>query len=371
MRTLVSTHGTPDPSLVEHLDACLVCRACETACPSGVPFGRLMEGAREIVHERVEPPLLSRLILRLGLGTVAHPGRLGVVARLLSLYQRSGLRALARRLELVPPFLRDAEMLLPERIDTPYTLRDEAPIGAERHHVAFFAGCVMRSAFGETDRATVRVLQKNGCRVSVPREQVCCGALHTHAGAADESRALARRNIEAFEATDATVILVNAAGCGAQLKSYGVLLRDDAEWRERAERFGSRVRDVTEFLAANWIAAPKPMSLRIAYQDACHLAHGQKIRRQPRALLSAIPGVTLVELPDGERCCGSAGIYNLTHPDVADELGRQKAAAIAKVKPDIVVTANPGCLLQITAHLDRSGARVPVRHIIDLLDETI
>jgi len=371
MRTLVSVRGTPDPSLVEHLEACLVCRACETACPSGVPFGILMEGAREILHERVRPPLLARLALRIGLGTVADPRRLGLATRLVWLYQRLGVRALAHRLGLVPRALRDAEALLPARIDAAYELRDEPAIGEERHHIAFFAGCVMRTAFGATDRATVRVLRKNGCRVSVPRAQVCCGALHAHAGEADGSRALARRNIEAFEASGATIILVNAAGCGAQLKGYGVLLRDDAAWRDRAERFAVRVRDVTEFLAANFVASPRPLRLRVAYQDACHLAHGQKVRRQPRALLAAIPQVTIVELGDGERCCGSAGTYNLTHRDVADELGQMKASAIRNVNPDVVVTANPGCLLQISAHLERAGARIPVRHIMDLLDETI
>ena len=371
MRTLVSVRGTPDPSLVEHLEACLVCRACETACPSGVPFGILMEGAREILHERVRPPLLARLALRIGLGTVADPRRLGLATRLVWLYQRLGVRALAHRLGLVPRALRDAEALLPARIDAAYELRDEPAIGEERHHIAFFAGCVMRTAFGATDRATVRVLRKNGCRVLVPRAQVCCGALHAHAGEADGSRALARRNIEAFEASGATIILVNAAGCGAQLKGYGVLLRDDAAWRDRAERFAVRVRDVTEFLAANFVASPRPLRLRVAYQDACHLAHGQKVRRQPRALLAAIPQVTIVELGDGERCCGSAGTYNLTHRDVADELGQMKASAIRNVNPDVVVTANPGCLLQISAHLERAGARIPVRHIMDLLDETI
>jgi glycolate oxidase iron-sulfur subunit len=371
MRTLVSTSAAPDRSTVGHLDACLVCRACETACPSGVPFGRLMEGAREVVRERVTPPFATRVALRLGLGAVARPRALSVLARVLSLYDRLGLRRLARRFSLVPGPLRQAEALLPARITAPYALRDEPAVGEERHHVAFFAGCVMRAAFGDTDRATVRVLRKNGCRVTTPPAQVCCGALHAHAGEADDSRALARRNIEAFEATGASVIVVNAAGCGAQLKSYGVLLRDDAEWRERAERFAVHVRDVTEFLAANWIAAPRATPLRVAYQDACHLAHGQKVRSQPRSLLRRIPGVTLVEIGDGERCCGSAGIYNLTHPAVADELGRMKVNAIAKVKPDVVVTANPGCLLQISTHFAHAGTAIPVRHIIDLLDQAI
>lgn len=369
IRTLVGTYAPPDPSLVGHLEACLVCRACETACPSGVPFARLMEGAREVLRERAPEPRLVRLVRRVGLGIVADPGRLALATRLLWLYQRSGAQRLARRLGLIPRTLRAADALAPARLDAPYVLQDAPAVGEERHHVAFFAGCVMRSAFGETDRATVRVLQRNGCRVSVPREQVCCGALHTHAGEADQARRLARRNIEAFERTGAALVLVNAAGCGAQLKEYDVLLRDDPAWRGRASAFAARVRDVTEFLAANLVDTPRPLpGLRVAYQDACHLAHGQKVRGQPRALLRKIPGVTLVELGDGERCCGSAGIYNLTHPAVADELGRQKVAAIERVQPDVVASANPGCLMQIAAHLARAGSPVRTAHIIDLLD---
>jgi glycolate oxidase iron-sulfur subunit len=292
-----------------------------------------------------------------------HRRSLAVLTLLTALARRTGVAALATRLG---GRLGWAASLAPGREGPAFRGRERADAD-----VAFFAGCVMRAAFGDTDRATVRVLRKNGCRVSVPTAQVCCGALHAHAGEGEGSRDLARRNIEAFEASGAATIVVNAAGCGAQLKAYGVLLRDDPAWRARAERFAARVRDVTEFLAANWSAVPRAAPLRVAYQDACHLAHGQKVRAQPRALLKRIPGVTLVELNDAERCCGSAGIYNLTHPDVASELGRLKANAIEIVKPDVVVTANPGCLLQISTHLERAGTRVPVRHIIDLLDQQI
>jgi glycolate oxidase iron-sulfur subunit len=372
MRTLVAAPATPDPSLVGHLEACLVCRACETACPSGVPFGRLMEAAREVVHARAPKRGLARLARMVGLAIVADPARLALVTRLLGLYQRTGLRRLARRLGLVPRSLRAAEALAPERIDAPFVLRDAPAIGAERHHVAFFAGCVMRTAFGETDRATVRVLRRNGCRVSVPAEQVCCGALHAHAGEGEGARRLARRNIAAFERSSAAVVLVNAAGCGAHLKAYDVVLRDDPDWRARAAAFSARVRDVTEFLAPNLVAEPRARpGLRVAYQDACHLSHGQRVRAQPRALIRAIPGVTLVELADGERCCGSAGVYNLTHSAIADELGGQKAEAIERARPDVVVSANPGCLLQISAHLERRKSPVKTAHIMTLLDEGI
>ncbi len=366
MRELVATPGKPDPSLVAHLEGCLGCRACETACPSGVPFGRLMEGAREIVRDRDREPSLARLVRRVGLAVVAEPSRLAAATRLVGLYQRSGLRRLARRLGLAPK----ADALLPERIDAAYRLESASAIGEERHHVAFFAGCVMRWAFGDTDRATVRVLRRNGCRVSVPREQVCCGALHAHAGEAGDARALARRNIAAFEESNAEVVIVNAAGCGAQLKAYGELLRDDAAWRERAARFARSVRDVTEFLAKSFVAKPGALPpTRVAYQDACHLAHGQRVRTEPRALLRAIPGVTVVELGDGERCCGSAGIYNLTHPDLAATLGREKARAILASGASVVASANPGCLLQIAAHLRAAGSDVKTVHVMGLLEE--
>lgn len=389
IRTLVSSPGAPDTSLVAHLEGCLVCRACETACPSGVPFARLMEGAREILRERRREQPLARLARRVGLALVAEPARLATVMRLVSLYQRLGLQRLARRFRLLPVALRHAEALLPERVDAPYRLEDAPAIGEERHHVAFFAGCVMRTAFGETDRATVRVLQRNGCRVTVPAAQVCCGALHAHAGEGAAARELARRNVVAFEARGASVVLANAAGCGAHLKAYGELLRDDPAWRDRARRFAAGVRDVTEFLAPELAARPATVGplrvafaggvggasdgaerrLRVAYQDACHLAHGQRVRGQPRALLRAIPGVTLVELADGERCCGSAGVYNLTHPGLAAELGRQKSDAILAAGVDVVASANPGCILQIAAHLRSAGGRVRVAHVMQLLDE--
>ncbi len=370
IRTLVGSYSAPDASTGEHLEACLVCRACETACPSGVPFGRLMEGAREILRERAPEPRLARLVRRIGLGVLGDPRRLALAMRLLALYQRSGLQGLARRLGVIPAPLRAADALAPSRIDAPFALEDAPAIGEERHHVAFFAGCVMRTAFGETDRATVRVLRRNGCRVSVPREQMCCGALHAHAGEGEAARRLARANVAALERSGAAAVLVNAAGCGAHLKAYDVVLRDDPAWRERAAAFASRVRDVTEFLAGELVATPREMpGMRVAYQDACHLGHGQRVRAQPRALVRSIPGVTLVELPDGERCCGSAGIYNLTHPTIAEELGRQKVEAIERAKADVVVSANPGCLLQLRAHLARSGSRTRALHILDLLDE--
>ncbi len=371
MRTLVSApYAVPDASLVEHLDGCLVCRACETACPSGVPFGRLMEGTREVLRERVPESRLARYARRAGLGLLADHARLAFATRLLALYQRSGLQRLLRRYDALPPALATADALAPARIDPPFTLEDAPAVGQERHRVAFFAGCVMSTVFADTDRATVRLLRRSGCGVTVPRGQTCCGALHAHAGEGEAARELARANITAFAYSRADLVLVNAAGCGAHLKGYDAVLRDDSVWRDAATAFVTRVRDVSEFLAENLSPEPRAMpGLRVAYQDACHLAHGQRVRAQPRALIRRIPGVTLVELADGERCCGSAGIYNLTHPAIANELAAQKVAAIERSRADVVVSANPGCLLQISAQLARSGSRVRAMHIMDLLDE--
>ena len=232
----------------------------------------------------------------------------------------------------------------------------------------FFAGCIMRTAFGETERATVRMLERSGKRVSACGEQTCCGALHAHAGDGETARELARLNIDAFAGSDAPIV-VNAAGCGAHLKAYGEVLGGDPAWSDRARAFSARVRDASQVVtpAAVGVAAPRP--IRVVYQDACHLAHGQKIRREPRALLGAVHGVTVVPIADPERCCGSAGIYNLTHPEVAGELQRQKVAAILAARPDVVVSANPGCILQVQAGLRAAGSDVPVLHLMRFLDD--
>ncbi|HUQ41331.1 MAG TPA: (Fe-S)-binding protein, partial [Candidatus Limnocylindrales bacterium] len=232
--------------------------------------------------------------------------------------------------------------------------------------VCLFTGCVMKESFGDTHRATGRVLARAGHRVTAPVEQVCCGALHAHSGDGDGARTLARYNVDAFAASDATIV-VNAAGCGAHLKAYGDVLADDPAWAERARAFARRVRDVTEVARSAPSATKRP--LRVVYQDACHLAHGQKIRQQPRALLRAINGVTLVEIADAERCCGSAGIYNLTHPGVAAELQRQKVERILEARPDLIVSANPGCILHVAAGLRAAGANVPIVHLARFLDD--
>ncbi len=362
IRELVRTTASPERSLVSHLEACLVCRACETACPSGVPFGRIMEGAREVVRERTREGRVAGAVRALGLATIARPRRLLLATLLARLYLRSGLRRLVRGGQLLPRRLARMERFLDAPEGPTFAAREQR--GAD---LAFFAGCVMRTAFGDTERSTVRMLEADGRSVTTPSAQVCCGALHAHSGDGEGVRSLARENVAAF-ADGHMPIVVNAAGCGAHLKAYGDVLAADAEWADRAHRFAGRVRDATEVVApASVRAAVRP--LRVVYQDACHLAHGQRIRRRPRELLRAVAGVTLVAIADAERCCGSAGIYNLTHPEVADELQRQKVAAVVAAKPDVVVSANPGCILQLRAGLRAAGSAVPVVHLMRFLDD--
>ena len=360
IRQMVSEDGPPPDVLAGHLEACLVCRACETACPSGVPFGRIMEGAREELRARERPRRVARAVRRLGLATIASQPRLRVATRLLDLYVRSGARRLSG---LLPRRLRVMESLAMRAEGLPYV-----PVERPDADTAFFAGCIMRSQFGDTERATVRMLERDGKRVTACVEQTCCGALHAHAGDGETARELARLNVDAFAGAVGPIV-VNAAGCGAQLKAYGELLADDAAWAERARAFSARVRDASQAVRPAAVGGRAPRPLRVVYQDACHLAHGQKIRREPRALLAAVPDVTVVPIADAERCCGSAGVYNLTHPEVATVLQRQKVAAILAVRPDVVVSANPGCILQVAAGLRAAGSEVPVVHLMRFLDD--
>ncbi|HVR88708.1 MAG TPA: heterodisulfide reductase-related iron-sulfur binding cluster [Candidatus Limnocylindria bacterium] len=365
IRELATTAGAPDASLVGHLDACLVCRACETACPSGVPFGRIMEGAREVMRERERGGRVARLLRVTGLGMVAHQRRLRFGTRVMDLYVRSGVQRAVRASRLLPRRLASVESLTARAEGPPYVPRERGSAD-----VAFFAGCLMRTAFGETDRATVRMLERAGKVVTSPTDQTCCGALHAHAGEGHAARELARRNVQAFDGSTA-LIVVNAAGCGAHLKAYGEVLAADPAWAERASAFAKRVRDATEAVPATAVTAGPERPIRVVYQDACHLAHGQQIRREPRALLAAMRNVTVVPIADADRCCGSAGIYNLTHPEVAGELQRQKVQSILSTGPDVIVSGNPGCMLQISAGLRAAGAHIPVVHLMRFLDDPV
>lgn len=352
IRQMMTTTAPPEASVIDHIEACLVCRACETACPSLVPFGRIMEGAREeIAQRRAAGPLRAVLI-----DLVTHQRLLALAALLARLYDRSGVRRLVRR--VLPRRLAEMDALLPAAEGAPYR-----PVARGDADAELFAGCVMRASFGDTQRSTVAVLERSGHRVGAPADQVCCGALHAHAGLGQRSRQLARQNVRAFALGDGPIV-VTAAGCGAHLRAYGELLQD-----EPARRFAARVRDASEVARPSGAGRTTTRPIRVVYQDACHLAHGQRVRREPRDLLRAVAGVELVAIADAERCCGSAGVYNLTHPEVARELQVQKVAAILAARPDVVVSANPGCILQMRAGLDAAGARLPVLHLMRFLDD--
>lgn len=356
------------PSVEDHLYLCLMCRACETACPSGVQYGRIAEAAREVLGPP-GPPMqrrITRFVLR---QVMPYPRRLRFVAALIRTYQHSTVAAFVTR--LLPARLREKAALMPPASPKPYAPDAEVlpAIGERRARVAFLSGCAMSLFFAEINEATVRVLRRNGCEVVVPPAQACCGALNVHNGEAASARAMARRNIDAFP-DDVDAIIVNAAGCGAAMKEYGHLLKDDPVFRERAERFGSKVRDVSEFLWALGLRAPrKAASMTVTYQDPCHLAHGQRVRGEPRALLHAVPGIALTEMAGSDRCCGSAGIYNVLQPEMADVLLREKMEAIRATGAETVVAPNPGCIMQLRYGAQRFGVPVRVMHLLDLIDE--
>jgi len=364
-------------TFVTHIDRCLDCRACETVCPSGVEYGKLVELARAQIEQKYQRPFASRVLRNFVYRSLLpHPKRIAAAARLMKVYQRSGLASLARATGLLRLFgLRDRERLLP-RIDSQFFFGELGKTfpaaGARRARVAFFAGCVAQVTFSELNRATIRVLQANGCEVVVPAAQVCCGALAAHAGIRDVARDLARANCRAFEAPDFDAIITNAAGCGSTLKEYPHLFPDDEAAAQSVARFSARVRDVTEFLAELGLVAPlRPVPLAITYQDSCHLLHGQKIREAPRKLLRAIPGVDLIEMPFADQCCGSAGVYNVTQTKTSLELLDQKMECARTTNAKAIVTANPGCLLQLRAGaaIHRTGQEV--LHVIELLDRAL
>jgi glycolate oxidase iron-sulfur subunit len=357
-----------------HLDRCLACRACEVVCPSGVPYGHLIEAARTVIAEETRPRRgwLSARLRRLALDVLADPRRLARAAAVLGLYQRLGLRALVHAtgvMRVLPRRLRRVEALYPPLHRPRY--RAPAPPAAPRARVALLLGCVMRVAYGDVHTATGRILARQGIAVVDAPAQTCCGALHAHAGEREDARALARRNIGAFEAAAVDVIVVDAAGCGAQLKGYGALLADDDAWHARAAAFAAKVRDVNEYLAEVAGERLGRLDLRATYQDPCHLAHAQGIRKQPRDLLSRVHGLELLEMADADVCCGSAGSYNLTQPEYADRLLARKVDAILATGAGAVISANPGCMLQIESGLRARGSPLPVLHVVEVLDRAM
>jgi glycolate dehydrogenase iron-sulfur subunit len=365
-------------SFVRHIDLCLDCRACETACPSGVEYGRLVEVARGQIEKYYRRPWFEAALRKFFFASVLpHRGRLEFAGKVFRFYQRSGLETLARA--CLKPFnkrLARVARLAPQMEKPFFTERlgTVVPaVGERRHRVAFFAGCIANLSFARLNDATVRVLALNGCEVVIPREQTCCGALHVHAGLRDTARRLARQNIEALLSDKFDAIITNAAGCGSVLKEYPLLFEEEEkELLESARAFSLRVRDVTEFLAGiDFNRQLGIIKARATYQDPCHLGHAQRIRSAPRTLLKAIPGLDFAELKEAEICCGSAGIYNVAHNDMAERLLAAKMKRVDETGADLILTANPGCLLQLRAGV--AGSARPERrvlHVIELLDES-
>lgn len=403
-------NGAPiTPSYLEHIGLCLACRGCESACPSGVPYGRMVEDARAQIEARTKRGRVATALRRFAFEKLLQSrGWLTAAGTLLYLYEASGMKALARAMGLMkllgpvgdlaqlapsaePPFFfsQVGRTFAPEpSAGRPSASSAEAPRNPEptrsggatqgspkRYRVAFLSGCIANVAFARLNEATVRVLQRNGCEVVVPEGQGCCGALHVHSGLREDARKLARKNIDAIN-VDAVMggafdaILTNAAGCGSTLKEYGELLEDDREYAHKARVFAGKMKDVTEFLAEIELN-PRMGRLEavVTYQDSCHLAHGQRIRSAPRKLLAAVPGLEFREMPGADICCGSAGIYNVVQNEMSMQILASKMASVNATGAQIIATANPGCLLQLEAGVRLHGAKQRVMHVVEVLDQ--
>ncbi|HEX5435297.1 MAG TPA: heterodisulfide reductase-related iron-sulfur binding cluster [Candidatus Angelobacter sp.] len=367
-----------DGQFRQHMDHCLGCMACMTACPSGVHYNMLIEPARAQIERNVRRSFGESLLRKIIFATFPHPGRLRLLALPLLVYQKSGLRRVVRACalpKLLPKRLAAMEDLLPE-VSADILDRLPArvvPKSAPRRRVGMLSGCVQRVFFSKVNAATARVLAAEGCEVIIPSEQACCGALMTHSGLEREAAELAKRMIAVFEAANVDTVVINSAGCGSSMKEYGYLLRDDPAWAGRAAAFAAKCKDISELLCELEPQAKRhPLEGRIAYHDACHLQHAQGIRTQPRQLLSAIPQLEVAEIPEASLCCGSAGVYNLLQPETAAELGSRKVENLMTTHADAVVSANPGCLLQIMSSMRKRGLKtLPTFHMVELLDASI
>ncbi|MBE9167255.1 4Fe-4S dicluster domain-containing protein [Pleurocapsales cyanobacterium LEGE 06147] len=370
-----------EEATTQHFDSCLGCLACVTTCPSGVQYDKLIAATRPQVERNQPRSLPDRLIRTLIFNLFPYPNRLRTLLPLFWFYQKFGLQKLVRQSGLLPklfPRLAAMESILPEI--TADSLQDNLPEiipaqGKKRYRVGLILGCVQRLFFSSVNEATIRVLTANGCEVVIPKNQGCCAALPAHQGQEEQARVLARQMIDSFAQTEVDAVIINAAGCGHTLKEYGHILADDPEYLGKAKAFANKVKDIQEFLAKVGLTAKlSPLTegeLKIAYQDACHLLHGQKISLQPRQLLAQIPGVTLKEPVDAALCCGSAGVYNMLQPEVADELGQQKVTNLLNTGADLIASSNPGCSLQIKKHLRLKNKVIPLMHPMELLDYSI
>jgi len=377
MKAVAETKEPLTAAAVGHFDRCLGCMACVPACPSGVKYNILIEETRATIERTYRRPLADRLFRGMIFSLFPYPRRLKLAVVLQLIYQRTGLRWLTHKLgllRLLPRRLRNLEALMPPV--GLHQLTDRLPAhqpatGVRRARVALLPGCVQRVYFPSVNQATLRVLAAENCEVVIPEGIGCCGALSVHAGRDDEARRLARVTIAALERTEADTIIVNAAGCGSSMKEWGHLFRDDPAWAERAAKLAAKVKDVIELLAGlPPVATRHPLRIKAAYHDACHLAHAQRIRAEPRALLRAIPGFDLIEL-DSDACCGSAGVHNLLEPDSAREIGQRKVDSVEAASPELLVSANPGCTLQIQMLLRERGRDVRTAHPIEVLDASI
>jgi glycolate oxidase iron-sulfur subunit len=373
---MVASGAPITPSYLEHIDLCLACRGCESACPSGVQYGRLVEAARAEIENKIERPFSVRLARSLVFGKLLpSPGLLKLAGTFLYLYEKTGLARLTRATGILNLMgnLGKAEKLAPPA-EFPTFFDSYGKVfpaeGQRRYKVAFLGGCIANISFARLNEATVRVLQKNGCDVHVPKDQTCCGALHMHAGIREQTRRLARQNIDALVDGGYDAILTNAAGCGSTLKEYHELLDHEPAYAERSKKFSTLMKDVNEFLAGIELN-PKMREMKIAvtYQDSCHLAHGQKVRAAPRKLLKSVPGLEFREMPLSDICCGSAGIYNVVHNDMAMALLEKKMANVNSTSAEVICSANPGCLLQLRAGAKLFGRNQRVMHVIEVLDE--
>jgi glycolate oxidase iron-sulfur subunit len=364
-----------NPKWVSHFDSCLGCMACMTACPSGVDYGKLIEATRAQIERNTPRSRVEKFHRRFVFEIFTRPDRLRKLRLPLLAYQRSGLQAVLRAsglLKLLPKKMQAMESLMPKLVKSESVAEVTPAVGTKRRRVGLLLGCVQREFFPQVNAATARVLAAEGCEVVAPPAQPCCGALLVHAGEEMAAIELAKKTIDAFESANVDAIVTNAAGCGSNVKEYGHLLRDDPDYADRAKIFASKCKDISEVLAGIEPRTQRhPLNLRVAYHDACHLQHAQGVRSQPRALLSAIPGLELAEIPESAICCGSAGIYNLVEPEAAKELGDRKAQLIAPLKTGVVATGNPGCILQIQSSLARQGQKTPVVHFIQLLDASL
>ena len=363
----------------KHFDLCLGCRGCETACPSGVKYHRLFEEVQKVIKENIEPPLISRFLKRIILYHIfPFPGRLRFVFTILRFYQKSGLQKMVRssgilkifskKLDLSERFMPDVTSFRVQKFD----VKSEEQGGNSRKKVGMLRGCVMDYIAPETNRSTVRLLQKCGYDVRAPDNLHCCGAIHQHNGENKMAKMLARNTIDSFDGEGVTTILSNAAGCGAMMKEYGSLLSGDPAYSEKAVRFSAMVKDITEFLNENLSQLSfKPVNRSVVYDEPCHLIHGQGISNEPARLLSSIPGLEIFKLNESEMCCGSAGTFNIAQPELSLEVLKRKMENIKNSGADTVITANVGCMIQLKRGAQMSGCELKVEHIVDILDESV